>query len=372
MGHVYTPGLKATAKTLVKKRRQLPLKGDVKVKVGDIVRPDTVVAGTHLPGNVEAVNVANKLGCDADEVRMYLKIKEGVQFKKNDVYAENKGFFGWFKTQLRAPFDGSIESVSPITGQVILRAKPIPVELMAYISGKVTEIMPEEGCEVESVATFIQGIFGIGGEKFGEIVALAPDEKTHVTEDQITPAHRGKIVIAGSIITSRVFKKANELGVHGLVAGGIDDSDLKNILGEDIGVAITGSEDVNTTIVITEGFGEIPMARRTFELLTQNAGKEASINGATQIRAGVIRPEIVIAQQGQATTSTADEPIGLGIGSKLRVIRVPYFGMIGTVTGLPSELTVLESESKARVLEVEFEDGRKAIVPRANVEMIEE
>ncbi len=46
--------------------------------------------------------------------------------------------------------------------------------------------------------------------------------------------------------------------------------------------------------------------------------------------------------------------------------------MIGTVTGLPSELTVLESESKARVLEVEFEDGRKAIVPRANVEMIEE
>jgi hypothetical protein len=35
-------------------------------------------------------------------------------------------------------------------------------------------------------------------------------------------------------------------------------------------------------------------------------------------------------------------------------------------------LQKLESESHARVLGVEFPDGRKAIIPRANVEMIEE
>jgi hypothetical protein len=34
-------------------------------------------------------------------------------------------------------------------------------------------------------------------------------------------------------------------------------------------------------------------------------------------------------------------------------------------------LQKLETESHARVLEVEFEDGKRAIVPRANVEMIE-
>jgi hypothetical protein len=53
------------------------------------------------------------------------------------------------------------------------------------------------------------------------------------------------------------------------------------------------------------------------------------------------------------------------------VIRHPYFGALGKVTGLPSALQVLESQSKARVLEVELEDGNKVIVPRANVEMIE-
>ncbi|MDI6739286.1 MAG: hypothetical protein QME74_02865 [Candidatus Edwardsbacteria bacterium] len=38
----------------------------------------------------------------------------------------------------------------------------------------------------------------------------------------------------------------------------------------------------------------------------------------------------------------------------------------------PHELQKLESESYARILEVEFEDGTKAIVPRANVELIED
>jgi hypothetical protein len=39
---------------------------------------------------------------------------------------------------------------------------------------------------------------------------------------------------------------------------------------------------------------------------------------------------------------------------------------------LPSPLQQLESESKARVLEVELEDGKRAVIPRANVELLEE
>jgi len=54
------------------------------------------------------------------------------------------------------------------------------------------------------------------------------------------------------------------------------------------------------------------------------------------------------------------------------VIRAPYFGRLGRVTALPAELQVLETEAKVRVLEVEFADSSRAIVPRANVEMIED
>jgi hypothetical protein len=69
---------------------------------------------------------------------------------------------------------------------------------------------------------------------------------------------------------------------------------LSEILGYDLGVAITGSEDIPTTIVCTEGFGQIGMAGRSFDLLKELNGRRASISGATQIRAGVIRPEVIV------------------------------------------------------------------------------
>ena len=61
----------------------------------------------------------------------------------------------------------------------------------------------------------------------------------------------------------------------------------------------------------------------------------------------------------------------LEIGAPVRVIRDPYFGLIGRVTALPPEPQTLQSGSKARVLEVTFESGEGVIIPRANVELIE-
>ena len=60
------------------------------------------------------------------------------------------------------------------------------------------------------------------------------------------------------------------------------------------------------------------------------------------------------------------------MGSPVRVIREPYFGKIGTVASLPPKLQKLESEAMVRVLGVEFDGGATAIIPRANVELIEE
>jgi hypothetical protein len=116
------------------------------------------------------------------------------------------------------------------------------------------------------------------------------------------------------------------------------------------------------------------MAHGTFDLLKSREGMKASINGATQIRAGVIRPEIVVPLEGSATDASDAEGsvTGLEIGSLIRAIREPHFGSLGKVTELPNELQKMESESMVRVLRVEFESGEQALLPRANVEMIEE
>lgn len=373
MAHSYTPGLKVTDKMMITKKRILPLKGDVVVKVGDKVEPDTVVARTELPGNVEPLNVANILGVPPEDVEECMLKKEGDKIEKNEVIALNSSFFGLFKQKAMASISGSIESISSVTGQVLLRGKPIPVEVKAYLVGEVVEIYEGEGCAISTVGAFVQGIFGVGGETHGTLKMVVPDNTTVLRQEHIDESCKDCVIVGGSLATSNAIKKAISVGAKGIVAGGISDKDLREFLGYDIGVAITGSEELGVSLVVTEGFGEINMAQRTFDLLKSKEGMMVCINGATQIRAGVIRPEVVIPLDVGADSIKAEvEAItGLQVGSPIRVIRQPYFGVIGEVSGLPPALQQLESESKARVLEVVFKDGKKAIIPRANVELIE-
>ncbi len=373
MGHAYTPGLKVTKASIVRKERKLPLKGEVLVNKGDMVDSDKIVARTELPGDVTTLNIAGKLGIMPSELPNFMKKKEGEPVEKGEVIAESKGFLGLFSNRIESPIQGTVESVSVITGQVILRAPPEPVEIDAYVDGKVVEIIKDEGVVIETVATFVQGIFGIGGEVKGSIQTIVDKPSDIVDENTISPDMKDKVLIGGSYVTADGLKKAVSIGAKALVVGGIDDKDLKDFLGYEIGVAITGQEKKGITLVITEGFGKMNMSEKAFTLLSSQSGKKASVNGATQIRAGVMRPEIIIPLPDTLPEDVQQkEAKGLEIGDIIRVIRDPFFGAIGKVVSLPPELTTIETESKARVLEVEIEGGKRITLPRANVELIEE
>lgn len=373
MASAYTPGLKIVSKTLVEKDRKLPLKGEVKVKKGDKVTAETVVAATDLPGNVYPLNLAGQLGCEANEIPVYLKVKEGSQIKKGDVLAETNGFFGFFKTTIESPITGSVESLSTATGQAILREPPIPVEVHAYVDGIVDAIYPEEGVKVDTVATYIQGIFGIGGEVVGELVMVSPSPDAVLEKDDIKIEHKGKIIVGGSLVTAEALNRAVEVGVKGVIVGGYDAEDLKEFLGYDLGVAITGTEEKGITLVVTEGFGKIQMAKKTYELLKQSVGMKTSINGATQIRAGVIRPEVVIPlNTKEGKEETVSKNTGMNIGSPVRIIREPHFGEVATVVELPEQPVIIKTEAKVRVVKIKTTSGEELTLPRANVEIIEE
>jgi len=373
MGHAYTPGLKVTEELVITKKRILPLKGEVLVGVGDMVGPDTVVARTYLPGPVEPENVANILGVAPADVPAHMTKKVGDRVEKGEVIAFAKTFFGFFKTECKAKMSSTIENVSSVTGQVLLRGEPVPVEVKAYLPGQVVEVFPKEGVAIRALGAFVQGIFGIGGETHGELKVAAPDRKTVLSEDLIDSSSAGKIIVGGSLVTAAALRKAISVKAAAVVVGGFDDKDLRDFLGYDLGVAITGSEELGVTLVVTEGFGQIDMAEKTFSLLKKFEGKLALANGATQIRAGVIRPEVIIPLSHKTEIGKEEkfQEGGLSIGSPVRVIRSPYFGRLGKVVDLPAPLQKLESESSARILVVEFDDRSRATVPRANVEMIE-
>lgn len=372
MAHSYTPGLKVIHNTKVEKIRRLPIKGDVLKKVGELLEPDDIVATTDLPGNVQMIKIANLLHVGPSDVKDVMIAKEGQFVKKGELIAETEGIFGFFKSDVKSPIDGTIESISNVTGQIVMRDAPIPVEIDAYTSGTVKEVFVNEGVKVEVDAAFIQGIFGIGGESRGVMEVVVEDRNHELTPDIISESHKGKIIVGGSFISLDAYKKAIALGVAGVVVGGFNYFDLEDILGYTLGVAITGSEELGTSLIVTEGYGNIKMGQNTYDLLKEHHGKFVSINGATQIRAGVIRPEILIPldADGLDKNKTSSSGQGINIGSLVRVIRAPYFGHMGKVVGLPSELKKMESETMVRVAEIKI-DGEKLIIPRSNLEMIE-
>jgi hypothetical protein len=276
---------------------------------------------------------------------------------------------------VRSPADGVIETVSDITGQVLIRMAPEPVALRAYVEGVVVEVIEHEGVVVETRGALVQGIFGIGGETHGDLAVAAKGPDTVLQPGDLGPELTDKVVVAGSLVTSAVYERASELGIAALVCGGFRDHDLRRLLGYDLGVAITGHEDVQPILILTEGFGNIAMADATFQLLKSHEGQHASANGATQIRAGVLRPEIIIPVGERSIQAPADVTqvlrMGLTQGSPVRIIREPGFGRIGAVKSMPSGVVAVETEAKVRVAEVEFSGGQTAIVPRANLEAIE-
>jgi hypothetical protein len=168
------------------------------------------------------------------------------------------------------------------------------------------------------------------------------------------------------------LRKAIECGVRGIIVGGANHGDLSQLLGREIGVGVTGHENLALSIVMTEGFGALPMTERIFGLLKQANGRHVSLDGSTQVRAGVIRPEVVIpAAEDIVTTELAAyaERRALAVGAPVRIVRAPYFGLRGEVVDLPEAPEQVESESRVQIAVVALSDGRSVRVPVQNVEV---
>jgi hypothetical protein len=261
-----------------------------------------------------------------------------------------------------------------VTGQVLIRGEPIQVQIDAYIDGTVIDVQGREAVVIETRGALAQGILGVGGEAHGKLKALCDAPETACRADLIGEDCKDCILIGGGRVTLDALKRAREAGAAAVVTGAIDDRDLDTFMGRPLGVAITGQEDLGLSVVLTEGFGDTPMRHRTFELLAERDGRRASVNGATQIRAGVIRPEVVVPEPGSTWEARDEtETRGLAVGSPVRLIRPPTFGELAEIVELPEELTEIETEAEVRVARVRLErSGEVITVPRANMEIIEE
>ena len=111
---------------------------------------------------------------------------------------------------------------------------------------------------------------------------------------ELDNCHEDEILVFTQKIDIEILTKATKKKIKGIITPSINSVDLVQFIGKEIGVALTGNEDIPFPLILTEGFGNFKMNSDYFKTLSENNGKHIYINGHTQIRAGVTRPKMII------------------------------------------------------------------------------
>lgn len=353
----YPVETRITPLTMIRRERLLPAPGQVLVHPGELVGPADVVARCLLPGEIRVVDVSRTLGVRRDRVEKYVRKAIGDSVNTDEVLAAPGGLFGRLKHTCRAPVDGQV--IAMRNGLVLIESAATTYELRAHVRGQVTNIMPNRGVVISTAGTLIQGVWGSGGESEGILKMVVDTPQRPIRPRAIDVSCHGTIVVGSRILDQRTLDQAIEAKVRGMIVGSVT-TEMCPIL-----------ESLPFPVLVTEGFGVLPISQPVFELLHSSAGREAMMSTDTRTRWGAKRPEILIplrAEEGLPQEDSRPQPVE--VGKQVRVARDPYLGSVGTVTDLPTLPQVVESGGRLPVAEVDLEEGESAFIALANLELI--
>ncbi len=357
------PETRAVALTRIRRDRRLPVRGEVSAAMGSRLDPLDVIARAIPPRGRRAVSLTRVLGVREKDVPRRLQKQVGDVVEAREIIISKPINLGLQQLVYRAPGAGTIVAIKG--SWMVLDLDGLPFDLKALYRGTVVGLIPRLGAVVEAQGGLVQGIWGSGREGYGIIRVVTKNATDILEAEPLTVDMRGSILIAGAGLTEEALHKAEQLHAAGLVAGSVPASLRPMLLKSEL------------PVIITEGFGQIPMAAPIFELFNAVSGQEASMNAAIQMRGGAYRPEVFIPAQGRLTDRGATRespPLQVSSGARVRIVREPYMGRVGI---LPGELLMKWSADESGVrmpsVEVELQDNQgneRVIVPWANLELI--
>jgi len=230
------------------------------------------------------IKIAERLGIKPKLIKNYIKRNVGDFIYSGEIIAK-KIIDSKTPIIVEAPSTGTIKKIDREEGILYLQYDKKPHRKNCLIYGKIEKVVPQKSATISFVGYEIFGIIGFGKEVSGELIFCNEEIGEHIKD---------KILVIPHKINKDDLQKMLDFKVKGIIASSINNLDLIDFIGFEIGVALTGNEDLPFSIIITEGFGDFKMDKKLEEFCENNSGKWCYLNPHTQIRAGVIRPRIVI------------------------------------------------------------------------------
>jgi hypothetical protein len=220
----------------------------------------------------------------------------------------------------------------------------------------VVTILQARGVVIETTGALVEGVWGNGREAFAPLRLAGDEPGTALAAAQVDMSMRGSLLMVGSLADAAALKRLSEVHVRGLVVGTLP------------AALLAQAQQLSFPVLVVEGFGQGGFSEPVLALLSSSAGRDAWLHAVPRDRFLGRRPELII----PLAPAVADGEF-LAVGKRVRVLRGPEAGRVGTVAALGERPVPLPSGLRARMASVAFPaSGGPAIrVPYANLELLE-
>lgn len=187
-------------------------------------------------------------------------------------------------------------AISPTTGEVIdydkkkaimtIHYKARPHNYLAHVPGTVTRVEEHKAVAISYQGKRLDASIGWGNTVHGSLQYIPEQSRQEIAKNSI--------LALGYNPDLQELKRLADSGAIGIICPSVNEGDLVKYLGLEQGVINTGLENIKATLILMQGFGDIPLTDSQKEFFSSQAGRQCLLEPHTRIRAGVMRASVNI------------------------------------------------------------------------------
>ncbi len=351
--------------------------GEVQVRAGDRVDPGAELATAMVAeGRPLVLNIAREFDMEPDAVSRYLTKPIGSEFEEDEPIARARR--GLRSVTCKAPVRATLTDLDETTGVATLVPQSHPQKLMANVYGEVDSVIEGRGVWLRVGGSRVQGVMALGRDTFGPLRVAVDRPDREFTADMVDSEFRDSIVLAGMTLGTSALRRLIEVGARGVIAGSISDSEIRRYMASDDAEPssmmlwrrspqeFAGSSSF--TVFVTEGFGRRRMAQPIFQYLSGQDGQLASLLVPPGSDVLTTRPTLYLSRERPGD----DDPIqrvSVRDGSLARLTDPEHLGIVVTCRSGMLD-SPLYTGALRDVVDVEFSNGSRQLVPATNLEIL--
>jgi len=339
--------------TRVQRERKLEGNAILTVRVKEKVQSTDVIAEVQPQPRHHFLDLASALGVSDAEAARLLRVDLGSEVEAGQVLA---GPAGIARRTVRAPANGKVLSLS--RGRLLFEAREEARVVHAGVPGEIVASDGSNSITISAVGALVQGAWGNGRRGWGVLRDVGESRSARLEPYEMDMILRGAVVLVGVVDNPKTLHQGTEIPIRGLVCG--------SMASELIPIALR----MSYPILLTEGFGSTPMNSPTYDLLSTNAGREASVEASLLEPYGTQRPEILVPLPATKDLTDPERIVQLQPGARVRAMRAPHVGAVGNLLHLMPGVESFPSGILARSAMVELEGIGSVPIPVSNLEVI--